>query len=387
MYRAIVKARSPSSPNKEFYKYIYTHKNGEAFIKLKMKKHCIVVVEIQDQEKISLLEYLKAIQSDKLTLNDIFLFFDNLKMMTSSGLSLVDSLRIMSQSLSGIKKIYILNILDNLKSGFSFSESLSDEIPFCIRNVISLSEVHGGFDEALRYSSEYFSKEIDIKSKVNKHLAPLKFKLVFTFIIMALITEVMKFNPFLLNNKELSMILNYWHVALLTVLLIGLPFIRCTTMIKIYKTIPIIRRFIIIKELSLYFRTLNLMIKSGVIIQVAFNESAKSLESDFILKQFLLIRKEVRGGKSLSSLMKNVTIFDESVRYILTLADSSSCFRDAISYCSKFYDREYERIIESLISMVGISSLVILSIFIGVFSILVYGSVLQNYVSIINSIL
>jgi len=337
------------------------------------------------------------------SLSEKIYFFRNLATMIDSGISIVESLEIISEQVKGrgIKKA-ILKMAEDVRNGNKLSDAMRKfpkYFPQYIVENVNMGIVAGRLNETLDRISNDLEKDDELKKKVKGALAypaivvlvMVVVLFVFMFYILPEVAKLfadieaglplptrillfaknfMEANPFLIPGIILA-------VALLFIL--GLKFQKTRYFLHyIILKLPIFGELIKDYNLVMFFRSMESLSRSGVPI-ISTIEIARSTTNNEVYKKALDRAKPLllQGVPLSDSLSPFPLLFSKQTRKIIMVGERSGKMDDSFYRVSQYYLRAVDHrtrmltvLIEPILMLVlgGLVGLLALSLFLPLYS-------------------
>ena len=291
------------SETKVLYEYVAKDAEGkmvkgyfEAFSKLEVHSFLLsegmTVYSIRNNKWITFLHKGEATTKKRMKNKDLIFFLTQLSTYLKSGITLVESLKILARQYNKNKRYQrIFNtVVYDLTMGDSFSDALEKQgvaFPKILINMVKTSEMTGELPEVLDDMAEHFSKiDKTRKEMVNAMLYP---TIVFVFAVGVIIfillfvipkfvdiyasmdaSEIPAFTMFIMHLSEFLQS-NFFMIAIVTVLVIIIIYQMYRRM-KTVRTgmqwftmhLPVFGNVIIYNEVATFTKTLSSLLKHNV---------------------------------------------------------------------------------------------------------------------------
>lgn len=322
---------------------------------------------------------------------DVVNFSRQLAIMVKSDVSLVESLEaIANQVKKTVFREKLLKLSKEIKSGSAFSKALSTEkkifSPFYI-SMIKSGEASGSLPESLDYLAEHLEREYELTSSIKGALvypALITLTMVGVLSIMMIfvvpnLTEVLK-----ASGLELPLITkiviaisdtlaNYALYLLLFVIFIGtigIKFFKTQTGLiilnKIFLKTPVLKNFFKKVYLSTFAENLSTLISGGVPIAQALKISSEVVSSPIYKKVIKIAEKKVEQGETISSaLLEYPKLFPPMFCQMISVGEKTGSLDKTLMNVVSFYQKEVDRSIKSMLSILEPLLIVILAGMVG----------------------
>lgn len=313
----------------------------------------------------------------KTSLQDIVLFSRQLSIMFSSKISLIESLNTIAVQTKNLEfKERILDISKEVEGGSPFSKSLSRHpqifSPFYIAMVKS-GETAGKLSASLNYLADHLEREYRLNSRVKGAmlypavvvLVILVVLFVMMFYIIPQLTEVLEETGQALPLVtqliiKLSIFLRKWGVFLFVffvILVIALQrYIKTSegknNYDKISLRLPLIGSSLKMVCLSRFAENLSTLIAGGIPVAQALETSGEIVGNTVYKEIIFLARDEVRKGENISSVLQEYPeVFPPVFSQMASVGEKTGTLDKTLLNLVDFYQREVDRNIENLFSV------------------------------------
>ena len=343
------------------------------------------------------------VERQKVTLKEKAFFFHLFSVLLGSGLTTIQSLKILSKKTKNQKFKRILNTVKyDVERGQSLSISMNkfpDTFSTAEVGVVKSGEAIGALDTMLKKLAKQTEDQ-------NNLITQLKGSLTYPAIVFAilLLSTVVMFGfvipklveLFVDNNIEIPTLTkallwisigvrDYWGVGLILLLiliLISSAYIQSEEgkfnwdLYKLKFPIygPIVRKAYIVRFMS----TLGILLDAGVPLHQTFKIITQVIDNEvYKLKAFELMGKVQTGEKISTSLASTPFLFPETVSKIIEIGEQSATLSDMSEKISKQYLGEVEYSLKNLTSVIGPIVIIIVGIFVAVFALAILSPVFQ----------
>ncbi len=345
-------------------------------------------------------EYLTKIK--KISANEIIHFNRELYSLLRAGIPLLKSLKIINSKVENpYFKLIMEDIISNVEKGKSLSESV-DKFPNVFGSlfapIINSGEKSGKLVEVIEDYNNFLKKTNYLKKKIFQSLiypsfvagfAIVVFIFILTFIIpkfaefykgfgaeLPLLTSLtISFGNFMKNN-----ILFIFLTIILVVILLR-KLIKQHRFKIIYDKLKLKLPFgFLIKDfyISIYSRSLSLLLEGGVTIVKSIDSSLKAIKNLYLYKLLEPVSKRIIEGDTLSDTFEKTGIFPSSYLEIVKVGENSGSISEMLREATDYLDEKIEETITSLISfiepaiIIGMGILIaglLISVYLPIFSI------------------
>jgi len=327
---------------------------------------------------------------------DLVLFYRQMSVMISSGVSIVEALETMIEQTSNPKlKSIISEIVDDVRGGTSLSAAMAKHrifSNFCL-NMIRSGETTGRIDEVFKYLADEEEKNYDLISKIKGAMVYPTFVLVaaggvitllMTFVFPKLAAVLKEYGAELpLTTRIVMAISNFmvnWRISIILVL-IGLYFlIRYGLKTKIGTFIwdivklklPVFNNLFKNIYLVRFCRSLSTLIVAGVPLVSALEISSNVVGNVVYKKLIAKTIKAVEEGKTISSVFAESKLIPKMLTNIIAIGEKTGKLDEVLDKMANFY----ARIVEDTLGKLTVLIEPIVIILLGGVVALVFASVL-----------
>jgi len=346
----------------------------------------LVVVKIESAEKVSF--FVKEIKIfQRVKKKEVFVFFSQLSVLVDAGVSLMQSLRILSQQFKNERfKEVILRMANRVDSGSSFSQALAEHpkvfSSFTV-NLIKTGEVSGRLRESLEYLAEHLEREYYLISKIRGAMIYPAF-ILGVFLIAGVLIIVMvlpNLTSILIEAGQelpLSTRLVIWTSdflinfgwLILSALVIGIALLIRYNRTKEGKNqidaiklkIPIFGKILQKTYLARLASNLGVLIKGGISIIESLNVTGQVIGNAVFKKIIYQARDDVKVGKPISSTFNQYEEIPSLFSQMVKTGEKTGKIDFVLEKLSNFYNKEIETTVNNLTQIIEPILLVILAI-------------------------
>ena len=326
----------------------------------------------------------------KVTTKDLAIFCRQFYTMLDAGVSITNSINILSKEIPNKKLREILSdIEDDIKKGELLSESMSKYrkyFPQLLISMVESGEVSGNIDEMMLRMATHFEKENKLNNKVKSAMTyPAVLSVVAVGAVMFIMTFVMPtfVEMFEGSGLELPLITRFMLGTStflsnnLIIILLAIAII--IVLFNIYKKSPqgiytissLKLRLPIIGNLnkkiivSRFTRTLSTLLSAGVSLVHALPIVAGVLENKVAEDAVIKIRERVVRGDGLSNPIRENDIFPKMLSSMIKIGEESGALDSILNKTADFYDDEVEQAIQATTSLIEPMLIVVMGVVIG----------------------
>jgi general secretion pathway protein F len=129
---------------------------------------------------------------------------------------------------------------------------------------------------------------------------------------------------------------------------------------------PLLRGFILDRELSRYFRTLGLLLQGGVPMMQAIGLGEQLLSNQNLKNVVQPLKGHVKGGRPLSQFFSGQRLFPERVGTMLYIAEEQGSLAGGLLQLGESYELDMQRKLETMATLAEPSVIILTGLFIGI---------------------
>lgn len=319
---------------------------------------------------------------------DLLIFTTELSALLSAGLPLDRSLNILSQiSEDSRMKSIIQSILKSIREGNSFSEALTkhpDTFPRIYINMIRAGEVGGVLDIVLDKLNEYLESSKELKDHIfSSMIYPSILLLTGSISIIVLLTYVLpKFSVIFAElgtslplPTEILLVLSnslkssWWLIFVLHIVgfFIFKNYLKTPSGKSNWDSIKLkLFKDIITKlETARFCRTLGTLLKSGVPLIQALNNSKEVINNQVIASAIDNVAKGAKEGKGVSEPLMRANIFPELAMSMIKVGEETGQLDDMLLKVAITYEKSLRLTIKRFISLIEPLMILFMGLIIG----------------------
>ncbi|MBP7837078.1 type II secretion system F family protein [Candidatus Saccharibacteria bacterium] len=328
--------------------------------------------------------------TNRISTKDRIIFTRQLATLINAGLPLTQSLRTVSeQSRSKALSVIINEVITSVEGGVTLSESLAKH-PKVFSDVyvalVAAGESSGTLDLALERIATQQEKDADMISKVRGALVyPLIVLFVIGGVVIFLLTTVVPqieliykdFNkdlPFFTNIliKTANIIINYWMYILIGIgvaLYFGIKWFQTkeggVVADRIKLKMPIFGDLFTKLYMARFCRTGQTLMASGVPMLQMMRITSRAVDNVHVESAIARASEKVKGGKGLSSALKDETVFLSLVPQMLKIGEQSGSIDKMMDKAATYYEDELDAKIKTISTTIEPILMVFLAIVVG----------------------
>lgn len=334
----------------------------------------------------------------RVTTKQRVIFSRQLSTLINSGLPLVQSLNIvMEQTKEATLKNVISKIINDIEAGASFAAALQ-KYPSVFNNVyvslVAAGEASGSLDKSLERLATQQEKDAEVISKVRGAMVYPTIVLIVLFAIIifmstGVLPQVASFYASLPNTslpfiteamlKFSQFITHFWWLLIVVVVLIvyGLKrFLRTeqgTALLdRLKMTMWPIGPLFMKLYMARFARTASTLIGAGVPMIKMLQTTAEAVGNHLISGSIYKAVEQVKGGKTLSSSIRDDPHFLELVPDMISVGEQSGALETMLERVADYYEKEVDNQIKSLNTIIE----PVLMIVVGIIALIIVAAVL-----------
>ena len=345
--------------------------------------------------------------ANRVTTKDKIVFTRQLATLIGAGLPLSQSMRtVHDQTQNKSMQQIVQEIIGDIEGGRSLSDAFSKH-PGVFDNVylalVSAGEASGTLDEALRRIAAQQEKDAAMMSKIKGALTyPIIVLLVIVavlgFMLVAVVPQVKNLYKDL--NKELPLLtkilvdtadffINYWWIVIM-VIGIGVYFLiqylKTEAGIKTKDTfklnVPMFSGMFRRLYMARFTRTGQTLMSTGVAMLDMLNITSTAVNNTVVAQGIDRAAEKVKGGKSLSSSLRNEDYFLEMVPQMISIGEQSGKIDEMMGKCAQIYEDELDEEIRTISTAIEPVLMVVLAVVAGG----MVGAILFPIYSLVNGV-
>lgn len=326
----------------------------------------------------------------KVKLNDLAIFARQFSAMINSGISIIDALDILRDQIDHPKlNQVVIAVTEDIETGSDLSESLSnhpDVFPELFVQMVRAGETGGIIGDVLDRIANHYEKQDELQGKIKSALYyPITIMVIALLVVIFLLTNVVPtfvsmFSDFgaelplptrILIGTSSFMESYWWLVGLIIIALIFLfrnyrksPSGRLRTDAFILK-IPQVGTMMQKIYLSRFSSTLSVLLSSGVDLLASLSIVEGVIGNKLYAQALTEARIKVREGSTLSEPLEKREEFPKLLVHMIKVGEESGAMSRMLDKVSMFYDREVDRSVEGVVSIIEPVIIVFLAIVVG----------------------
>lgn len=330
-------------------------------------------------------------------LRDLTIFYRQFATMVNAGLTLVNSLDILTEQVENKALANIIKIVKaDIETGFTLSNAMAKHPQVFSELYISMiraGEVGGVLDEILKKIADLMEKEFAIKQKIKSAMAYPSFVIgaaalmtifMLTFILPQFVGVFAQFGGNLPALTQFFVTLTYlfnkyWYIFFMVtggLIFVFLAYIKTTNgkfnFDKFKLNAPIFGEINRKGAIARFTRIFGTLIKSGVPILEALSVSSNAIGNLVISKAVLDAKTKIKEGQSISGPLAASGVFPPMVTQMIMVGEESGELEEMLVNVANFYDQEVDRTVEKLTAIIEPLMMVFIGLTIGTMIIAMY---------------
>ncbi len=351
--------------------------------------------QTQPEEQVQSSNFLQGdISIGKVSLEQKMLFAKYCSVMLSSGLTIVESVRVAQEQASGKLKKVLKKILHTIESGKPLSSAL-ERYPKIFSdlfvNMVKVGEQSGTLEENFEYINEQLKKEKDLKAKIKGALmypvlvlvASVVLGFSFAYFILPelsgffkglnielpLSTRILLWMSDVMDQYGLFVLIGCFAILFLGGWLLKQSFVHPITH-WLWLRLPIVKVMVRNTNVINTTRTLGILLKSGLTIDNALVITTNTVSNFYYKKALLEISEHVKRGAHISEhLKKHEDVFPKIVSRLILVGEKTGKLEENSLYLSDFFEDELDEKTKSLTTSLEPIMLILIGIIVAVLAI------------------
>ena len=341
------------------------------------------------KDKTDVMEFFKF--NKRVSISDLAIFSQQFSVMINAGVSLVESLEIMTRQIDHPRlKEVVENIQEDVETGSSLAEAMGeypDVFPSLYVQLIKAGEAGGVLDKVLIKLKNHYERQDELTKQIKSSLYyPAAILLVAVAVVIFLITNVVPtfvsmFSGFgaelPLPTRMLmgfsSFMQNYWWAVLLVLIALfylGVRYYRTAngkkTIDGLILKIPAFGNMFKKIYISRLTSTLAILMDSGVDLLSSLAIVEDVVNNKVYANSLVEARARVREGENLSkTLNKKDDLYPKMIVQMISVGEESGSIDEMLHKISDFYDKDVESTIEGTVSLIEPALIVMMAVVIG----------------------
>ena len=330
---------------------------------------------------------------------DIVIFSRQLSMMFEANVPLVESLETLgSQQKNPVFKEKVLEIAKSVEGGTALSEAFNkypEVFSSFYVNMIKSGEASGKLSEVLKYLADRLERQYEFMSKIKGAMIYPILVIFVSFIVIGIIiffvmpqfadifaaseNELPLFTKIVIGASEF---LRKW-ILIILVLVLGLLafaffYLRKTKEGKEFidehiLDIPVLGNFLKMFYLSRFAQNLSTLIAGGLPITQALRICSDIVNNNIYKDIVLKTQEGVKKGRTINSvLIRHPDYFPPIFTQMVATGEKTGQLEDSLSKIAIFFQKEVERALDVLLSVIEPALIVFLALIVGIIAAAVF---------------
>lgn len=327
-----------------------------------------LTVETIKRDFIGGLKELMRSSVSGVSFKDKIVFTRNLAVMVKAGVTLDQSLSILSEQSTSPRLARVLGkINDQIQAGKTLAEGLGSFPQVFDRlyvSIVSAAERSGTLEQSLRYLADQQNQAYEIRTKIRNALFYPAVVITATFSVMLLLSLfvlpkitrlfasfktqlplttriVIKVSDFLTNHTLLVLVMLVL-VVIITPLVLRTKLLRPLTHRAMLR-IPVVGRFTQYFNIALFCRTLGTLLISGVPINQGMEICAETMRNVAYGNTLRDVATVQKTGESLGTLLRQYpALFSPMVYRMIAIGEESGNLEEVLIFLADFHEREID---------------------------------------------
>lgn len=366
---------------------IITAENRKAAVQ-KLRDDGVRVIDIREMPSTALqkdITFGSPVKKDQ-----FIMFLRQFSTLMRSGVTIVDSVKILSQQVESRALQKTLGEIDeDLRKGNSLSNSLA-KFPRIFEpltvNLIRAGELSGNIDESLDRLATHYDKAYQTKQKVKSAMSyPVVVGIIAMGVVIFLLSSIVPMfaemfagfggelplvTQFVLGASEFVKV--YWYIVLGAVLLFVATIwgMKRTEQGKLMLDtfllrMPIFGNIFKKSALARLTRTLSSLFSSSVPILQAMTMTEKVVGNAVMSKVIIASRDSLERGGSLTEPMKNHWAFPPLIPHMISIGEQTGSLDHMLAKVAEFYEQEVDAETDKLKALIEPLMIVVLAAIVG----------------------
>lgn len=336
---------------------------------------------------------LALMREKKISAREKALFFEQLTMILKSGMTLIEGIDLLKDSLDEPDLLkYVNQIEQELIAYKPLHEALAVThlLPRHLLSLVEIGLMAGKLEEVLDSLSHYYEREYALRERLKQAIfQPILLMSLFLVVVGVIVIKVLPiFNQIFLGlgsrmsgfaiglmNIGVFMMSNLiWFIGIFFIIVSVLYVLIGNGKIKAIDSIP--------KSRSRFLSTMALMVASGISLEDAFKQSKGVINNNKFLSSIEESIVDLDNRQDFIGVLKKNHIINSWNIRLLEIADKTGSIDQAMEKVANAYEEEYEHWLDRRVSSIE-------PIFVILFSTLIGGiliSVMFPLISIMSSI-
>ena len=310
-------------------------------------------------------------------MQDVIDFSNQLATLIESGITILNSLKLLEQQTSKKSLIKIINgLVEEIQGGNSLSRALGNHpqvFPDTFTQVIRASEQAGNLEVGLRQAAGYMEKQALAGQKIKRAmLYPIFVLLMAVGVSILLITvampplvdlftslgaELPAMTTMLINvtnfflDNAVYVLIGIFAIIMLTIGLLRLPSVKLAKDQLMLK-IPIIGLLNIERSMQHFCQTASMLLTAGLRLPQIMEITIQTNRNRVIRQALSKVRDRLIQGEGLSQPLSEIDFFPPLLVEMVVVGEKTGSMDSTLATLADFYTKKVDRRIDMLISMI-----------------------------------
>lgn len=338
----------------------------------------------------------------RVTALDKIIFVRHMAIMLRSGLSLVESLKIIEdQTPSKQMKRIMQRVIHQVTNGMGLADSLAQHKKYfsgVIIGMVKVGEASGTLEENLEYIGTELEKSYELRRKIRSAMIYPGIVLSATFIlgialsVFILPRLVQMFSTFRIELPTItkvflniaSFLVSYgWALlGLMAVLIVVVRILAVAAVSKpffhrLYLHVPLFKKMIKNAHIARVTRTMSLLLKSGVTINEALAITADVVDNVVYKDELVRAQIGVQKGQTLATMLSNEEFVPKMANRMIGVGERTGKLDESLAYLASFYEDEVDNATRNLSSVLEPVLLLIIGVVLGFLAVAIISPIYQ----------
>lgn len=331
-----------------------------------------------------------VILNKRITLKDLSIFCRQFSVLISSGIGIINALKIVKDETQNTNFCKIIeNVINNIVKGDSLSDAFKNhkEIPSMLLSMIKIGEASGRLDDILTQMTCYYDREYRMEQKIKQALTyPIVVGIFSLIVLNVLILKVIPSFENLFSQFEgvvlplpTRIIVYISDYVRDNSIIIILCFILMYMIIKVLLSTQSLKNLLDVVKLkapgygiiykkiiaSRFARTLGILTSSGISIIDGLLICSDTIQNNAIGSAIMNVLEDIKTGSGIADSLNSKEIFPELFVQMIKTGEESGNIDFILDKCAEFYEGEIETETIKLVSLLEPCLIIVLSIVIG----------------------
>ena len=367
-------------------KFVYKAKDGTQTVdgEIEAGSENLAIAELEKKgylpvkvEEVLNRQSIKISKISRISPRDINTFTRQLASLIKSKVQLVKALDVIQRETQNLKlKEIIADLRDEVKNGRQLSEALVKYPKYFSRvyiNMIASGEKGGMLESILLRLADFADKEEEIKSRLRAALAyPLLMLVIGIITVFVMITFVMPKLVKLFSDmgQELPLTTrilisvskfagHYWYWLILLIAFMAFVFRKLqliekkrALLDKIALRLPLLGRYILMREIARFCRTIGLLISNGIPIRDALEATVPTLGNRAIEQDLEAVSKDLTSGLSMVKSLAKIPFLSGFVVSLIGVAEEAGRLEEGLFEVAATYEKQLDEQVKVMSSLI-----------------------------------